>query len=163
STPCTCADALVAIKDAITIVPRPLSIFFSVGAKAILCRYRASSAAFCIRSPETVHSLSIREGFRATGLIALLVEALGPCQRGRECRLCPPLGPPDRIRRRLAASLCTNSLLRSRPCETVPCRLAHRLLELRDRVAAGAGVDRCSADEQDGGDKGCGHFHDVIS
>src|SRR5438093_11569505 len=140
STPCTCADALVAIKVArIAIVASLLRILSSIGARAASRVPR--------RSLQAVHSPGCGERSCATDTIALCIESLGARQGHVECCLRARLGAGHRAGGWLAVKLGVDCLARGRPGIRIICELPHGLLELRDRVAARAGTHRCGAEE----------------
>src|SRR5215468_9164002 len=115
------------------------------------------------RALKIVHSLGGGERPRAACAISLGVEPLGARQGRRERRLRPLLRPFDRGGRRLAVDLRADRLPRHRPGVRVSGGLAHRLLELRDLLAAGAGVRRRKAQAQNGDGDQCSHCCSLVT
>src|SRR5437868_3021979 len=93
-----------------------------------------------LRSMQVVHVLGARDGGGAAGAVAAPIEAFRAPERRAERRPRPRLGAPDRARRRLPTELRTERLRRDRSGVRVSVRLAHRLLELRDRRTAWPGL-----------------------
>src|SRR5215472_17514077 len=115
------------------------------------------------RALKIVHSLGGGERPRAARAISLGVEPLGARQGRRERRLRPLLRPFDRGGRRLAVDLRADRLPRHWSGVRVPGGLAHRLLELRDLLAAGAGMRRCKAQAQNGDGGPRSHCYSLVT
>src|SRR5262249_45201149 len=115
------------------------------------------------RALKIVHSLGGGERPRAACAISLGVEPLGTRQGRRERRLRPLLRPFDRAGRRLAIELRADRLRRHRPGIRVSGGLAHRLLELRDLVTAGAGMRRCKAQAQNRTSDQRSHYYSLVT
>src|SRR5262249_42729776 len=71
--------------------------------------------------------------------------------------------PFDRAGRRLAVELRADRLLRHRPGVRISGGLAHRLLELRDLLAARAGIRRCKAQPQNGDGNQSSHCYSFLT
>src|SRR5262249_33274905 len=99
----------------------------------------------------------------AANAIAAGIEPLGAHQGLLEGCLCSRLGSRYRTGRRLAIKLRANGLPRKGSSVWIACGLPQALLELRDCVAARAGMQRGSAETQDGNDESWGPSHDITS
>src|SRR5262245_42480070 len=110
------------------------------------------------RSLQIVHSLGGGECPRTPGAIAAGIEPLGARHGRIECGLGACIGLLDRTWRRLLAELRPDRLDPKGPRIRVASGLPHGLLELRDRLSARAGLRRCNAETQGGGDNGCGRL-----
>jgi hypothetical protein len=111
---------------------------------------------------QIVHSPGGGERSCAAGAVAAFIKSPGARQGRLERCLRPCLSPRDRAGCWLTIKLRANRLARGRPGIRFVCGLPHGLLELRNRVAAGARMRR-GAEKQNGDDEsGCGS-HDVSS
>jgi len=147
---CECGDA----RPIVSLVPITIPPFLLP---------RPQSAVEPDRVLKIVHSLGGGERPCAACAISLGIEPLGARQGRRERRLRLLLRPFDRGGRRLAVDLRADRLPRHRPGIRVSGGLAHRLLELRDLLAAGAGMRRRKAQAQDGDGDRCSHCYSLVT